>query len=94
MPTFYVPVRRSTEDGVDTYHVGEAYPLGQVDRVMVRRTLDGYFATITRQQGAPISVGPHAVWGQFKADLDRWLRELQCPEFAPGSEIREPPLRR
>jgi hypothetical protein len=51
MPTTCITVRRSMEDGLYTYHVVEAYPLGQVDKVFLWRTLDGYYGEITLQKG-------------------------------------------
>jgi len=94
MPVFYIKVQRSTEDGVEIYHVAEAYPAGQIDQVTVYRGMTGYSAKITRQKSAPpVTVGIIPTWGQFISDLKTHLHEeLQCPYFDQESEIREPPI--
>jgi hypothetical protein len=37
------------------YHVAEAYPQGEVDNVLLWRTLDGYLGAITFQTGRVIN---------------------------------------
>jgi len=53
VPTLYITVRRTSENGVYTYHVAEAYPPGQVDKVVLWRAPRGYFGEITLRKGAP-----------------------------------------
>jgi len=74
----------------------EAYPSGQVDKVILWRTLDGYFGAITFQNGRPpISFEGYNYWSLLKNDLTICLHEeLQCPEFDEGSRLRPPLLRR
>jgi hypothetical protein len=89
-------VRRSSQDGVYCYHVGEAYPPGQVDKIFLWRTLDGYFAEIiyqTGQRSTPFE--GYNNWSLLKNDLMIWLhQELRCPEFDEASRLRPPLLRR
>ena len=94
MPTSCITVRRSSEDGVYSYHVAEAYPSGQVDKVILWRTLDGYFGAITFQNGRPpISFEGYNYWSLLKNDLTICLHEeLQCPEFDEGSRLNRPCL--
>ena len=67
---------------IDTYHVGEAYPPGRVDKVTLWRTPDGYFGLITPKGGHSIPFENYPSWGSIKSDLVRCLREeLECPEF-------------
>jgi hypothetical protein len=96
MPTSCITVRRSSEDGFYNYHVAEAYPPGQVDRVILWRTLGGYFGAITYQKGEPsISFEGYTSRGRLKSDMMTCLYdELQCPEFDENSQLRPPLLRR
>ncbi len=96
MPASCITVRRSSEDGVYSYHVAEAHPAGQVDKVILWRTLDGYFGEITYQNGGPsIPFDGYNNWSLLKNDLMIYLyEELQCPEFDEGSRLRPPLFRR
>jgi hypothetical protein len=86
MPTTCITVRRSIEDGLYTYYVGEAYSPGQVYKVFLWRTLDGYFGEIT--------LDGYNHWGILKNDLMICLhKELQCPEFDEDSPLRPPLFR-
>jgi len=94
MPIPCVTVRRSSVDGFYSYHVAEAYPAGKVDKVILWRTLDGYFGAITRKGGASIPFAGYTSWSRLKNDLRTCLYEgLQCPEFDDGSQLRPPLLR-
>ena len=96
MPTSCITVRRNSQDGVYSYPVAEAHPSGQVDKVILWRTLDGYFGEITFQNERPsISFDGYNNWSLLKNDLMICLHEeLQCPEFDEGSRLRPPLLRR
>ena len=96
MPTSCITVRRNSQDGVYSYHVAEAHPSGQVDKVILWRTLDGYFGEITFQNERPsISFDGYNNWSLLKNDLMICLHEeLQCPEFDEGSRLRPPLPRR
>jgi hypothetical protein len=89
-------VRRTTENGVYVYHVAEAHPQGQVDKVALWRTDRGYFGEITlREDADSIVFDEYPEWGKLKRDLITCLHEeLQCPEFDEYSELRPPLLRR
>jgi hypothetical protein len=79
-----IKVRRSTEKQVDTYHVGEAYPQGRVDKIVIVRTGNGYFAMITQKEGPPLRFNEYLSWGEFKSDLIKCLRDelVAREEFA------------
>ena len=96
MPASCITVRRSSEDGVYSYHVAEAHPAGQVDKVILWRTLDGYFGSITFQNGGlSIPFDGYNNWSLLKNDLMIYLyEELQCLEFDEGSRLRPPLFRR
>jgi hypothetical protein len=90
-----IKVRRSTEKQVDTYHVGEAYPQGRVDKIVIVRTGNGYFAMITQKEGPPLRFNEYLSWGEFKSDLIKCLRdELECPEFDKETQLCPPFLKR
>jgi hypothetical protein len=93
MPTSCITVRRSSKDGVYSYHVAEAHPPGQVDEVILWWTLDGYFSAITLQNGRPsIPFDAYNNWSLLKNGLMIFLHEeLQCPEFDEGSRLRRTP---
>jgi hypothetical protein len=95
-PTTCIAVRRSMGDGLYTYHVAEAYPPGQVDKIFLWRTLDGYYGEITLQKGGEsIRFDGYNHWSILKNDLMICLqKELQCPEFDEDSRLRPPLLRR
>ena len=95
MPIPCITVRRSSVDGFYSYHVAEAYPAGKVDKVILWRTLDGYFGAITsRNGGASIPFQGYTSWSLLKKDLMACLyEELQCPKFDEGSQFRPPLLR-
>jgi hypothetical protein len=76
-------VRRTIEKGAYVYHVDEAHPRGQVEKVALWRTDRGYFAAITlREDADSIVFDEYPDWGKLKAHLVTCLREeLQCPEL-------------
>jgi len=93
--TFYIKVRRGTQKQFDTYHVAEAYPQGRVDKIVIVRTVNGYFAMITQKEGPPFQFNEYPSWGDFKSDLMKCLRdELQCPEFDKETQLCPPFLKR
>ncbi len=70
MPISCITVRRSSEDGVYSYHVGEAYASSQVAKVILWRTFAGYFGEITCQRGgSPIAFDGYNNWSLLKNDL-------------------------
>jgi hypothetical protein len=87
-----ITVRRSSRDGVDSYHVGEADPEGPVDMVVLWRTVDGYFGEITFRDRRPsVSLDQYNHWSLLKNDLTIWLHDrLRCPEFNDESRLRPP----
>jgi hypothetical protein len=89
-------VQRTTENGVYVHHLAEAYPQGDVDKIILWRTDRGYFGEIThRKKPAVIPFHEYSSWLQLKRDLMRCLyKELQIPEFDEESQLGPPLLRR
>ena len=95
MTAHSIRVRRSTQQQVDTYHVAEAHPQGRVDKIVIVRTVNGYFAMITQKEGPPFRFNEYLSWGEFKSDLAKCLHEkLQCPEFDKVTQLCPPFLKR
>ena len=88
-------VRPTTRIGVYIYYVGEAFPEGDVDKIMLWRNDRGYFGEITHRRGAAtIPLHEYRSWGELKSNLTSCLYELQYPELIEESELRPPLLRR
>jgi hypothetical protein len=89
-------VRRTAQNGVYVHHVAEAYPQGDVDKIILWRNHEGYFGEIThRKKPAVIPFHKYSTWLELKRDLIRCLyEELQYPEFDEESQFGPPFLRR
>src|SRR5260370_11228993 len=69
-------VRRTAENGVHVHHVAEAYPQGEVDKIILWRNHEGYFGEIThRKKPAVIPFHKYSSWLELKRDLIRCLHE-------------------